>query len=105
MSSRTKNTEEENFLVSSADLMACVLFVFILLAVVFAMRARQTEAGLRDQQRKWGDTSKARSTLLEGLRSALISNGVKVTINEEGDGLFFPEGTLRFAQCSSKFAN
>src|SRR3954470_5392932 len=103
------HAEEENFLVSSADLMACVLFVFILLALVFAIKARAAQARADEEserlltaQQKWGSTSATRSKFLQEIRDELQKNGIVVAINQEGDGLRFPEGTLTFAQCSNQ---
>lgn len=106
---RRGHSEEENFLVSSADLMACVLFVFILLALVFAIKARgaQEKADaksqqLQDAQRLWGSTTVARKRILEELQKTLQEKGIVVSINQDGDGLRFPEGTLTFDQCSNQ---
>ena len=103
------HAEEENFLVSSADLMACVLFVFILLALVFAMKARQAQAvaDTKSEQldtavRRWGDTSEARKKILEELQNSLRDKGIVVFVNQDNDGLRFPEGTLTFDQCSNE---
>jgi outer membrane protein OmpA-like peptidoglycan-associated protein len=106
------HAEEENFLVSSADLMACVLFVFILLALVFAMKARSAQAvavsksqELDKSRAKWGDTSKAREAILQELRKGLEERGIVVSVNQDNDGLRFPEGTLTFDQCSNELRN
>ncbi len=103
------HAEEENFLVSSADLMACVLFVFILLALVFAMKAREAQAvaNTKSEQldtavRRWGDTSAARKKILEELQNSLRDKGIVVFVNQDNDGLRFPEGTLTFDQCSNE---
>ena len=103
------HAEEENFLVSSADLMACVLFVFILLALVFAMKAREAQAvavsksqELDKSRAKWGDTSKAREAILAELQKGLAERGIVVSVNQDKDGLRFPEGTLTFDQCSKQ---
>lgn len=96
-------------MVSSADLMACVLFVFILLALVFAIKALGAQAQadskskqLDDAVRKWGDTSAARRGILEELQKTLRDKGIVVFINQDNDGLRFPEGTLTFDQCSNQ---
>jgi flagellar motor protein MotB len=106
---RREQAEDENFLVSSADLMACVLFVFILLALVFAIKAQGAQARadtksrqLIDAQRKWGSTTAARERILEDLQHRLANKGIVVEINQDRDGLLFHEGTLTFDQCSNQ---
>lgn len=103
------HADEDNFLASSADLMACVLFVFILLALVFAIKARDAQAVANEKSReldeakvKWGDTTAARMGLLEDLQKGLSQKGIVVYINQDKDGLLFPEGVLRFDQCSNE---
>ena len=109
--SRTRNqpAEEESFLVSSADLMACVLFVFILLAVVFAIKAEKTtqlataaQARADELQRQWSDTTRERHRFLENLQFALRGKGIVVMVNQDDDGLLFPDGSLTFDQCSKE---
>jgi flagellar motor protein MotB len=94
-----------DFLVSASDLMASLVFVFVIVAVLFAFRARLAEdearkakalaeaaklradvetAQLRDANEAVVGAAAARKELLDGLAAALERRQIKVEVTDDG---------------------
>lgn len=98
---RPLETEETNFLGSVSDLMAGLLFVFIIMLMVFAINLRRAEESLQEQEETKREEIKqlrgadaARAQLLEELQTRLKKEGLAVEIDIEHGVLRLPEEIL-----------
>lgn len=98
-SSRTEGPEEHNYLVSVSDLMAGLLFLFIILIAALALDLGNATVRHQNETQRLQGAYEARSVLLRQVRQRLNDKGVQVRIDEEQgvlhlgkEGITFPVG-------------
>lgn len=100
---KRKSEEETNYLVSTADLMAGLLFVFIIALALQIMlyneeetKAREAEAQASAIQKKLAGNDIARSDLLERVQKRLAARNIDVSIDPTNGVLRLPEASITF---------
>jgi len=83
--------ESQSYLATVSDLMAGLIFVFILTLMIFASRFQAAESRLKS-------TVATRDTLITAVGNALIKRGLKVVVNADQGVLTFTEDAIRFKQ-------
>jgi len=91
----------ENYLASVSDLMSGLVFVFILTLLVFALQMKDTEARLKDTEVEHQqalnyltNSDTIRKEILEKIESALLREGVRVTVDLDKGIIHVPEAIL-----------
>lgn len=85
------NTE---YLVSISDLMAGLLFLFVIALVIFAIRLNSAAAHHKLQVERLSDSQEVRDSLLVDLERALLDRGIEVRIDLDQGVLRIPEKIL-----------
>lgn len=103
-----RREDGQGYMISVSDLMAGLLFVFIITLMVFALNLKGTEADLSSELEKTekekenlsamvnelSDAKKVRSALLQEIRDFLMVEGFRVQVNLEHGILHLPEEIL-----------
>lgn len=105
---KNKVEDEQNYLVSVSDLMAGLLFIFIITLAVYALNFKSAERSQKEAETKHVqekrqlenvvnilvNTRKIRTQMLYRIKSEALKFGINVSINEEHGILHLPEGIL-----------
>lgn len=82
------------YLVSISDLMAGLLFLFVIALVIFAIRLNSAAAQHKKQVERLSDSREVRDSLLIELERALLDRGIEVRIDLDQGVLRIPEKVL-----------
>lgn len=82
------------YLVSISDLMASLLFLFVIALVIFAIRLNTAVAKHEFQVKRLSDSKEVRDSLLVQLERALLDHGIEVRVDLDKGVLRIPEKIL-----------
>jgi chemotaxis protein MotB len=85
---------EEGYFVSMTDMMVGLLFLFIIMLMLFALKYQEAAVNHAKSQHVLQTADEARSKILKALRAALESEGITVQIDTENGILRLPEKIL-----------
>ena len=83
-----------NYLASVSDMMAGLLFIFIILLMVFVIKLQMQKEHYIEKTTELTDAKEVRAALLRDLERSLKQKGVRLTIDEEKGILRMPEDVL-----------
>jgi len=84
----------QNYLASVSDMMAGLLFIFIILLMVFVIKLQMQKEHYIEKTTELTDAKEVRAVLLRDLERSLKQKGVRITIDEEKGILRMPEDVL-----------
>ena len=85
---------EEGYFVSMTDMMVGLLFLFIIMLMLFALKYQEAAVNHAKSQHVLETADEARSNILKALREALEREGITVQIDTENGILRLPEKIL-----------
>ena len=88
--------EGAGYLVSVSDIMAGLLFIFIITLVVFVIQFKEAKLEQQTQIKKLTNSEEVREQLLERIKSQLVAAGIPVTINAKSGVLILGEDAVPF---------
>lgn len=88
--------EDAGYLVSVSDIMAGLLFIFIITLVVFVTQFKEAKHEQQAQIEKLTNNDAVRSTLLQHIQSQLAAQGIPVTLNADSGVLILGEDAVPF---------
>lgn len=85
---------QENYLVSVSDLMAGLVFVFLVMLMSFALRFQEAEKKTTTEISRLQEADESRRRVLEALQTSLKEQGVQVEVDKDNGILHLPESLL-----------
>jgi flagellar motor protein MotB len=91
---RPASSSAENYLVSVSDLMAGLLFVFLIMLMVFALRFQDAAKQKVTEVNQLKEADRARREVLVSIRNSLKNQGIQVEVDPDNGILRLPENML-----------